>query len=172
MHYQDVKCLYYILNSHSLYYIHLLITFEVFIAFKLLLKGGGVMRLYLFVWPKSLLIVNYIIMSLYSMVNVKLEYFHCITYDSIFVVWWLFKNLMEWPRDCCVYIREYSSNRNRTSRCFLLLAFSSIFNKLYIYRLIWDGHESHSYHSRLKSSTLQLPRWFGFLCYWTELLRT
>ena len=46
----------------------------------------SVMRLYLFVWPKSLLIVNYIIKSLYSMVNVKLEYFHCITYDSIFVV--------------------------------------------------------------------------------------
>ena len=84
------------------------------------------MRLYLFVWPKSLLIVNYIIKSLYSMVKINLEYFHCITYDSIFVVWWLFKNLMEWPRDCCVYIREYSSNRNRTSRCFLLLAFSSI----------------------------------------------
>ena len=85
-----------------------------------------VMRLYLFVWPKYLLIVNYIIKSLYSMVKINLEYFHCITYDSIFVVWWLFKNLMEWPRDCCVYIREYSSNRNRTSRCFLLLAFSSI----------------------------------------------
>ena len=46
----------------------------------------SVMRLYLFVWPKSLLIVNYIIKSLYSMVKINLEYFHCITYDSIFVV--------------------------------------------------------------------------------------
>ena len=45
-----------------------------------------VMRLYLFVWPKSLLIVNYTIKSLYSMVKINLEYFHCITYDSIFVV--------------------------------------------------------------------------------------
>lgn len=85
MLYQDVKCLYYILNSHSLYYIHLLITFEVFIAFKLLLKGGGVMRLYLFVWPKSLLIVNYIIKSLYSMVKINLEYFHCITYCMMII---------------------------------------------------------------------------------------
>ena len=39
-----------------------------------------VMRLYLFVWPKSLLIVNYIIKSFYSMVKINLEYFHCITY--------------------------------------------------------------------------------------------
>ena len=83
MLYQDVKCLYYILNSHSLYYI---VTFEVFIAFKFLRKGGGAMRLYLFVWPKSLLIVYYIIKSLYSMLKINLEYFHCITYDSIFVV--------------------------------------------------------------------------------------
>ena len=45
-----------------------------------------VMRLYLFVWPKSLLIVIYIIKSLYSMVKINLEYFYCITYDSIFVV--------------------------------------------------------------------------------------
>ena len=86
----------------------------------------SVMKLYLFVWPKSWLIVNYIIKSLYSMLKINLEYFHCITYNFIFVVWWLFKNLIEWPRDCSVYIREYSSNRNRTSRCFLLLAFSSI----------------------------------------------
>ena len=85
MLYQDVKCLYYILNCHSLYYIHLLITFEVFIVFKLLLKGGGVMGLYLFVWPKSLLIVNYIIKSLYSMVKINLEYFHCITYCMIII---------------------------------------------------------------------------------------
>ena len=42
------------------------------------------MRLYLFVWPKSLLVVNYIIKSLYSMVKINL--FHCITYDSIYVI--------------------------------------------------------------------------------------
>ena len=47
------------------------------------LNEYDVMRLYLFVWPKSLLIVNYIIKSLYSMVKINLEYFH------------LFKNLME-----------------------------------------------------------------------------
>ena len=58
-----------------------------------------------FVSPKSWLIVNYIIQSLYSMLKIKLEDFHCITYNIIFVVWWLFKNLMEWPRDCSVYIR-------------------------------------------------------------------
>ena len=40
-----------------------------------------VMRLYLFVGSKSLLIVNYIIKSLYSMVKINLEYFHCITYS-------------------------------------------------------------------------------------------
>ena len=45
----------------------------------------NVMRLYLFVWPKSLLIVNYIIKSLYSMVKINLEYFHCITYSR---TWW------------------------------------------------------------------------------------
>ena len=37
-----------------------------------------VMRLYLFVWPKSLLIVYSIIKSLYNMVKINLEYFHCI----------------------------------------------------------------------------------------------
>ena len=45
----------------------------------------SVMRLYLFVWPKSLLIVNYIIKSLYSMVKINLEYFHCITYCMIII---------------------------------------------------------------------------------------
>ena len=70
--------------------------------------------IYLFVWPKSLLIVNYmyIIKSLYSMVKINLEYFHCITYSR---TWW---NDLETV--------VFSSNRNRTSRCFLLLAFSSI----------------------------------------------
>ena len=43
------------------------------------------MRLYLFVWPKSLLIVNYIIKSLYSMVKINLEYFHCITYSMMII---------------------------------------------------------------------------------------
>ena len=43
------------------------------------------MRLYLFVWPKSLLIVNYIIKSLYSMVKINLEYFHCIIYCMIII---------------------------------------------------------------------------------------
>ena len=85
MLYQDVKCLFYILNFHSFKFV-LYTLFEIFIAFKLLLKGGGVIRLYLFVWPISLLIVNYIIKSLYNMVKINLEYFHCVTYDSIFVV--------------------------------------------------------------------------------------
>ena len=44
-----------------------------------------VMRLYLFVWPKSLLIVNYIIKSLYSMVKINLDYFHFITYCMIII---------------------------------------------------------------------------------------
>ena len=43
------------------------------------------MRLYLFVWPKSLLIVNYIIKSLYSMVKINLEYFQCITYCMMII---------------------------------------------------------------------------------------
>ena len=43
-----------------------------------------VMRLYLFVWPKSLLIVNYIIKSLYSMVKINLEYFHFSLYYLLY----------------------------------------------------------------------------------------
>ena len=45
----------------------------------------AVMRLYLFGWPKSLLIVNYIIKSLYSIVKINLEYFHCITYCMMII---------------------------------------------------------------------------------------
>ena len=92
------------------------------------------MRLYLFVWPKAWLNVNYLIKSLYSMLKINLIYFHYILpiilyllYDDYSVTWWI-------DLETVLFIEE---NIPVTEIELLDVSYYSnflvFFNKLYIY---------------------------------------